>query len=175
MGQKHNRRRTRPRTRRCSNVLQDQTASPVQAAFTCRQSSSELKDPNSSSSTLFPYPFPESQPQPLAKHWHNRQISWQNCECRQFLEAAQLEADQCRLFGGEPGDDCNNDLMSLIHGYVIWGIVSEGYGPFGLIRNYISASNSQLPMALNPVRIKRTSLRDFLKHQIPEASTASTS
>ncbi|EEH15833.1 hypothetical protein PABG_05920 [Paracoccidioides brasiliensis Pb03] len=105
MGQKHNRRRTRPRTRRCSNVLQDQTASPVQAAFTCRQSSSELKDPNSSSFTLFPYPFPESQPQPLAKHWHNRQISWQNCECRQFLEAAQLEADQCRLFGGEPGDD----------------------------------------------------------------------
>ncbi len=43
-----------------------------------------------------------------AQHWHNRYISWQNRERQQRQEqnaAAKLEADQCRLFGGEPGDD----------------------------------------------------------------------
>jgi len=43
-----------------------------------------------------------------AQHWHNRYISWQSRERQQRQEqeaAAKLEADQCRLFGGEPGDD----------------------------------------------------------------------
>jgi hypothetical protein len=41
-----------------------------------------------------------------AQHWHNCYLSWQARERRQQQEAAaKLEADQCRLFGGEPGDD----------------------------------------------------------------------
>lgn len=44
-------------------------------------------------------------PQP---NWHSRYLSWQIRERRQRQEqeaAAKLEADRCRLFGGEPGDD----------------------------------------------------------------------
>ena len=40
-----------------------------------------------------------------AQTCHNRYIAWQNRERRQREEAAKLEAEQCRLFGGEPGDD----------------------------------------------------------------------
>lgn len=39
------------------------------------------------------------------QHWHNRYMSWQARERQQQEAAKQLEADQCRLFGGEPGDD----------------------------------------------------------------------
>lgn len=40
-----------------------------------------------------------------AQHWQNRYTAWQNRELKQRQEAAKLEAEQCRLFGGEPGDD----------------------------------------------------------------------
>jgi len=42
---------------------------------------------------------------PLAQQRHNRYVAWQSRDGRQRQEAANLEAEQCRLFGGEPGDD----------------------------------------------------------------------
>lgn len=40
-----------------------------------------------------------------AQHWQHRYTAWQSRERQQRQEAAKLEAEQCRLFGGEPGDD----------------------------------------------------------------------
>jgi hypothetical protein len=40
-----------------------------------------------------------------SRHWHNRYTAWQNREIAQKQEAAKIEAEQIRLFGGFPGDD----------------------------------------------------------------------
>ena len=40
-----------------------------------------------------------------ARHWQNRYMSWQKREKAQKVEAMNMEAEQYRLFGGEPGDD----------------------------------------------------------------------
>jgi len=40
-----------------------------------------------------------------AQHWQNRYVAWQKRDRAQRDEATKLEADQFRLFGGEPGDD----------------------------------------------------------------------
>lgn len=42
--------------------------------------------------------------EPSAQIWHHRFI-WQDRERKQQQEAVMIEAEQCRLFGGEPGDD----------------------------------------------------------------------
>jgi len=41
----------------------------------------------------------------VARHWQNRYTAWQNREAAQRREAAKIEAEQIKLFGGEPGDD----------------------------------------------------------------------
>jgi hypothetical protein len=41
----------------------------------------------------------------MSKNWHNRYIAWQNRDKAQRKEAAKIEAEQIKLFGGVPGDD----------------------------------------------------------------------
>ncbi|EGE80882.1 uncharacterized protein BDCG_17043 [Blastomyces dermatitidis ER-3] len=103
MGQKHNRRRTRPRSRNRSNAPLNQNPPPIVALahqLPC--------DPRRSHTPIFspsPYPVLSSQQPLLAQQWQNQYAAWQNRDCRQMQEAARMEADQFRLFGGEPGDD----------------------------------------------------------------------
>ncbi|KEF57105.1 uncharacterized protein A1O9_07295 [Exophiala aquamarina CBS 119918] len=40
-----------------------------------------------------------------SKQWHNRYAAWQTRELAQRKEAVKIEAEQIKLFGGEPGDD----------------------------------------------------------------------
>ena len=40
-----------------------------------------------------------------AQHWHNTYATWQKRVQSQNEEAAKIEAQQIKLFGGEPGDD----------------------------------------------------------------------
>ncbi|PYH95434.1 hypothetical protein BO71DRAFT_323195 [Aspergillus ellipticus CBS 707.79] len=88
MGQRHNRRRTRPRSRNRSinHIAFDPSSRPadscisaVPAAFDC------LEIP--------------------APTWHYGHLIWQKRDRALRMEASTLEAEQCRLFGGEPGDD----------------------------------------------------------------------
>ncbi|OJJ45594.1 hypothetical protein ASPZODRAFT_133443 [Penicilliopsis zonata CBS 506.65] len=75
MGQRHNRRKTRPRS---------------------RNSSIQQLDLNHRA---------ESIPSPCAPSWHLQGLSgWQPAEEPVSLRL-RVEAEQCRLFGGEPGDD----------------------------------------------------------------------
>ncbi|EAU39503.1 predicted protein [Aspergillus terreus NIH2624] len=81
MGQRHNRRRTRPRSRNRSV-----NTAPFDSSL--NPAVSEICD------------SPDSIPNPIAPTWHFGQTVWQARE-----HTLQLEAEQCRLFGGEPGDD----------------------------------------------------------------------
>ncbi|KIW53915.1 hypothetical protein PV05_06323 [Exophiala xenobiotica] len=106
MAHKHNRRRVRTRSRN-NNFLK----------FTYDLSDNTITSLKPSA----PYPasIPETSPkQPslppmlrnpsttvTAKHWQNRYVAWQNRDMAQIREAVKLEAEQIKLFGGEPGDD----------------------------------------------------------------------
>lgn len=123
MGQKHNRRRTRPRSRNRIN-FQHQDESPLPPLALAHpiphqgQASPQQPQPQQ------PYPYSTTSPYPScsstrpldsstydyipiasAQRWHNRYTAWQSREEKQRQEAAKIEAEQCRLFGGEPGDD----------------------------------------------------------------------
>ncbi|KAK2747706.1 hypothetical protein FQN55_004876 [Onygenales sp. PD_40] len=104
MGQKHNRRRTRPRSRNRLNRSSGQNTSLGYLDWGSQSyiDTTSLKQPPSVPPL---YISQGSQPSPLAQQWHNRYTAWQNRERRQIQEAAKLEAEQFRLFGGEPGDD----------------------------------------------------------------------
>lgn len=39
-----------------------------------------------------------------ARHWQNRYTAWQNRELAQRKEAAKIEEEQIKIFGGEPGE-----------------------------------------------------------------------
>lgn len=103
MAHKHNRRRIRPRSR---------NHGPSPTSFDGILSSSGLTEsapaftPRANKATFVPQY--NRLTDLSAQHWHNRYNSWQTRERQQRQEqeaAAKLEADQCRLFGGEPGDD----------------------------------------------------------------------
>ncbi|KAF9884668.1 hypothetical protein FE257_001361 [Aspergillus nanangensis] len=86
MGQRHNRRRTRPRSRNRSITLPSSTSViPGQSPAACDSL--------------------DSISIPTAPTWHLGYTAWGARESALQLEAAQLEDEQCRLFGGEPGDD----------------------------------------------------------------------
>ncbi|EGD90857.1 hypothetical protein H112_01442 [Trichophyton rubrum D6] len=130
MGQRHNRRRTRPRSRRrMNNNNINSSASRLQPAVP------PLPEVYSSScfaaSSIPPPPglLPSARNHchdrvPSAQLWHNRYMAWHGRgsgassptsqqqqqqhqhQHQQGQEASdKLEAEQCRLFGGEPGDD----------------------------------------------------------------------
>ena len=100
MAHKHNRRRTRPRSRKNALGYESLTTN-----------ASSLFDSPTALSTYIPAPNSIRPPQPSlsnsinARHWHNRYIAWQNRESAQRREASRIEAEQVKIFGGEPGDD----------------------------------------------------------------------
>lgn len=107
MGQRHNRRRTRPRSHHRNNLRQDTPVSTV-------LSSSSLATPwspntlpeslsvNQSTAACISPGYPVSLPAPT---WHYGYTEWPVREASPQLESGRLEAEQCRLFGGKPGDD----------------------------------------------------------------------
>ncbi|KAJ5161862.1 hypothetical protein N7492_007254 [Penicillium capsulatum] len=99
MGQRHNRRRTRPRSHHRTNS-QD---TPV--------NSSTLSSPGSLSGPVTVNHLsgtcisPRSPVSP-APTWHYGYTTWQIRESSR-LHPRGLETEQYRIFGGEPGDDVN--------------------------------------------------------------------
>ncbi|KAL2006517.1 hypothetical protein VTN00DRAFT_9185 [Thermoascus crustaceus] len=107
MGQKHNRRRTRPRSRHQNSISIDPPLLPVTISNATIPFASDNQHLSTYSSPSLSSAFSscDCSPIPPAQLWHNRYMVWQNHERKQRLEASKLEAEQCRLFGGEPGDD----------------------------------------------------------------------
>ncbi|KAL1860870.1 hypothetical protein Plec18170_001384 [Paecilomyces lecythidis] len=105
MGQKHNRRRTRPRSRNRSNKSvssTDSTLPPVNLVYTPDQTThSAQSSPALSTACVSPSYLPVTLP----LQWHDGYKEWRTRERRLRKEAAEMEAEQCRLFGGVPGDD----------------------------------------------------------------------
>ncbi|PYH45793.1 uncharacterized protein BP01DRAFT_356431 [Aspergillus saccharolyticus JOP 1030-1] len=90
MGQRHNRRRTRPRSRNRSSSITNNEFTPIDAFF---------RPPNPVlPASIDCHDFP-------APTWHYGNLTWQARDRTTRLETSHLEAEQCRLFGGEPGDD----------------------------------------------------------------------
>ncbi|RAH68693.1 uncharacterized protein BO66DRAFT_125029 [Aspergillus aculeatinus CBS 121060] len=95
MGQRHNRRRTRPRSRNRSS------------------SSSSITNNNNRLNLIeaFSRPLNSVLPSAFDYHeipaptWHHGDFIWQTRHRTMRLETSHIEAEQCRLFGGEPGDD----------------------------------------------------------------------
>ncbi|EFR03977.1 hypothetical protein MGYG_06980 [Nannizzia gypsea CBS 118893] len=139
MGQRHNRRRTRPRSRRrMNNKNNNNAASRLLQAVPPQP---EVYGSSHFATVSLPPP-PGCSPSarnhchgraPSAQLWHNRYMAWhgrgsgasspisqqqqQQHQLHQYQHlyqqlheqrqeaSAKLEADQCRLFGGVPGDD----------------------------------------------------------------------
>ncbi|WEW54830.1 hypothetical protein PRK78_000255 [Emydomyces testavorans] len=97
MGQKHNRRRTRYHAGNHANAIAKRSAhsvaEPAPLPF-CGYKTALF--PSRTSQACEPVP---------AQTWQNRYIASQNRERRQYPLSSRLEAERCRLFGGEPGDD----------------------------------------------------------------------
>ncbi|KAL6252950.1 hypothetical protein RBB50_000669 [Rhinocladiella similis] len=107
MAHKHNRRRIRPRNR--NNILH--------LTWDITEHTASSPQPSAPYPSALPKTQP-TQPQPAlpltlrnpsanltSKNWHNRYVAWQNRDLAQKREAIKLEAEQIKLFGGEPGDD----------------------------------------------------------------------
>ncbi|KAJ5786637.1 uncharacterized protein N7503_011849 [Penicillium pulvis] len=109
MGQRHNRRRTRRSSHRTIN--QDTTAakyasgSPILApsSIWCPQPSPSGSPAASYSTACIRRGSPVLVPAPT---WHYGYSAWQIRETKP-QETGGLQAEQYRLFGGEPGDDVN--------------------------------------------------------------------
>ncbi|EED22225.1 conserved hypothetical protein [Talaromyces stipitatus ATCC 10500] len=94
MGQRHNRRRTRPRSRNRAASLDSLRSS---------SSSIDYRQEPAASSPVHKFSEPVVLV-PLAHTRHNWLEEWQSSE---FNESFDAEQQQCRYFGGEPGDDEN--------------------------------------------------------------------
>ncbi|KAE8349404.1 hypothetical protein BDV28DRAFT_61442 [Aspergillus coremiiformis] len=97
MGQRHNRRRTRPRSRNRSVYITPVESPPSSVNDTC---SAAVRQPTTVACDSF-----DSIPVPFAPTWHRGYTTWQTRDRSLRLKSSQLEVEQCRLFGGEPGDD----------------------------------------------------------------------
>jgi len=113
MGQRHNRRRTRPRSRNQLNDNQGISTSPSHKfpvspivvpspTWTTRSISSEPPAINYTTPACISPGSPV--PVNLAPIWHSGFTAWQIRD-NASRAVGGLEAEQCRLFGGEPGDD----------------------------------------------------------------------
>jgi len=100
MGQRHNRRRTRLRSRN-RNIVSLEPSTPP--ASLCDLAVPAVPEPGSfpgqsldrnTAACVSSEPIPTSP----APTWHHGYVAWRTREHR-------LETEQCRLFGGEPGDD----------------------------------------------------------------------
>ncbi|KAF7592047.1 hypothetical protein BBP40_000770 [Aspergillus hancockii] len=98
MGQRHNRRRTRPRSRNRS-INRSPVEPPLYPVDTICSPAVLGTNSTAACDTL------DSIAIPLAPTWHSGYTTWQKRDRTLRQEASRLEAEQCRLFGGEPGDD----------------------------------------------------------------------
>lgn len=108
MGQRHNRRRTRPRSSHRTSISQDISSvnsvsdSPIAAPSIWNSQSSLIESPSVNYSTAC---ISRGSPGPVpAPTWHYGYTAWKIRETTPQLEIG-VEAEQYRLFGGEPGDD----------------------------------------------------------------------
>jgi hypothetical protein len=98
MGQRHNRRRTRPRSRNRLNII---ASDPPPYLPLVQDDSSSVSSP-----ILSPVcALLECDAEPLAPIWHTRFAAWQPRGREQGVDG--FGAVECRLFGGKPGDDVN--------------------------------------------------------------------
>lgn len=113
MGQRHNRRRTRPRSRHCNSISLGTPDSTISQAFSPplatpssiwspHTTSTEPVAANYQSATCISHGSPVLVPAPI---WHYGYTAWRIRETAAQRKTGRLEAEQCRLFGGEPGDD----------------------------------------------------------------------
>ncbi|KAJ5983315.1 hypothetical protein N7481_005414 [Penicillium waksmanii] len=115
MGQRHNRRRTRPRYRNqssdrhgisASTCLQPLDSPSLVPSSTWTSPSPSISSESPPTNYTIPACISPGSPVPanLAPTWHYGYTAWQ---IRDNVPRANggLEAEQCRLFGGEPGDD----------------------------------------------------------------------
>ncbi|CAG8909707.1 unnamed protein product [Penicillium egyptiacum] len=107
MGQRHNRRRTRRSSNRNipHTVFAQHPTLPVAIKPTPRtpqNSFCALVSTDNSPDACISLGSPAAT---LAPSWHNGYTAWQIREHPSRLGSGGLEEAQCRLFGGEPGDD----------------------------------------------------------------------
>ncbi|KIX94752.1 uncharacterized protein Z520_09442 [Fonsecaea multimorphosa CBS 102226] len=105
MAHKHNRRRVRPRNRNHTSLhpileMPDELLAPSDSSALFLPSASP--DPEQS---ILPQRPRATNPSVASRHWYNRYVAWQNRDKAQRREAAKIEAEQIKLFGGYPGDD----------------------------------------------------------------------
>ncbi|PYI27738.1 hypothetical protein BP00DRAFT_352682 [Aspergillus indologenus CBS 114.80] len=93
MGQRHNRRRTRPRSRNRSSITNNNNNH-----LNLIEAFSRPLNPVLPSAAFDYHEIP-------APTWHYGDLTWQTRHRTMRLETPNIEAEQCRLFGGEPGDD----------------------------------------------------------------------
>lgn len=107
MGQRHNRRRTRPRFRCHRRKFFD----PYSLQFDPMQPDPRLPVAYGCTGiNPFIYSLPLCTARdfsfvPMAQQWHNKYMAYQYLERPQREDNVKLETDEFRLFGGEPGDD----------------------------------------------------------------------
>ncbi|KAJ5365666.1 hypothetical protein N7517_008552 [Penicillium concentricum] len=99
MGQRHNRRRTRRSNRSITSLAQHPTL-PVATIRTPQNSFCNLVSADNSPDACI-----SQSPATLAPSWHYGDTAWQTRDRPLRLESGGMEEAQCRLFGGEPGDD----------------------------------------------------------------------
>ncbi|KAJ6156241.1 hypothetical protein N7497_005126 [Penicillium chrysogenum] len=105
MGQRHNRRRTRRSSNRAPHTVLEQPALPVAIQSTPRTPQNRFCTLVSADNSPDACISRGSPAVTLAPSWHNGYTAWQTRERPSRLESGGLEEAQCRLFGGEPGDD----------------------------------------------------------------------
>ncbi|KAJ5211030.1 hypothetical protein N7491_010846 [Penicillium cf. griseofulvum] len=99
MGQRHNRRRTR---RSSNRTTVPRPILPLTSIQTPQNSFCTLVFADNSPDAYISCGSPAA---PLAPLWQYGNTAWQIRERPSRLESGGLEEAQCRLFGGEPGDD----------------------------------------------------------------------
>lgn len=98
MGQRHNRRRTRPRSRNRATSLDSVRSSSSQFDYAPSVTASAPAGHHSETVVLAPF----------AHTRHKWLEEWQSSELNELFDADQLAIQQqYRYFGGEPGDDEN--------------------------------------------------------------------
>jgi hypothetical protein len=100
MGQRHNRRRTRRSSNR--TILAQHPTLPLTSIQTPQNSFCNLASVDNSPDACISRGSPAAA---LAPSWQYGNTAWQTRDRPSRLESGGLEAAQCRLFGGEPGDD----------------------------------------------------------------------
>ena len=119
MAHKHNRRRVRPRSRNHNTLIPtfrilDNPSIPSDSPTSFPSwSLSASSNPPAQLATLR-----NSGASVTSRHLYNRYVAWQNRDKAQNREAAMLEAEQIKLFGGEVGDDVGlcHKMMEVFEG-----------------------------------------------------------